>query len=306
MTYGFRLKFRISPHTFISSKEQEVELGRGIVDRPFILKESVGVKNRESAWWVITGSGCCSDEEACTEGLLAKTALLLAGAECQLGIDCGNDEPIGRMTEHAKRSVMESAPASEIVTRLPDVHGLTTFNEQENVRFVSVGASGSGELSSDAFVRKFDSFARLRGTLSNRERTALELIHSAKFETSNGAKLVLSITAIEALCPRGATSSHLRSAVESLADQLDNFEELSGEDRDRIQGRLLDMRRQSTRSSCMQKIAELMGGEQMFQFDKLYKERNNMVHRGKQPSGADSLEAQSLAWSLLKKMIFAG
>jgi len=216
MSYNFRIRFFLRDDLRISFEQSEVpimELGQG---RKILLKSHSEDKITETNHLIVVGKNFSSEESANMVGKRTKRALWLTGAKIKLWVDLGKGKPKGGLAKQEKKSLKEERG----IEFLEDVHGLTTYQSDEDKAFINF----SGALQSRKNAKKFkdnfcDSF-KIANDMNKKKTLATELYNLSHFESSTRAKFWMLISAVEVLSPELETPVPINDFVDEKLDNL--------------------------------------------------------------------------------------
>jgi hypothetical protein len=293
---SFRLRARTA--TNIDVPAQKILASAGLT-HPV---EMVPIKPMLGSNYIDVRSHGYSEDDAKTEAKKLTDILLLVGVKARYGVDLAQ----GQMDfgERLKTDYFKSHNEHLV----PDNGGLTVY--EEPAFFMRVG--GHVTVSDDAvtFENHLGQVSTLNFPLTERQRIAAELINDTYFEPSPNAQFVLSITAVEALCPEKIPSPFFQSIVGavislvSTATRLVSLFRLEDKDADldELRSKLEGLqKRGSVRQGYMTKLRDLLDRKRAKEFDNLYDRRSKFVHdgRGRGSFIEDAPRAREIATELL-------
>ena len=297
-TYGFRLKFRTA--TRFDDKGQSVTVSLHGLQQPIQLNARKGL---DSNWLYATSSGYVSQLSAQEAGERLITTILLAAAQHSFGAECDSRSRLSFSTE-----VVETYKAKTGRNLIPDRSGLVIF---EDGPFDFIGAEAAGETIEHitSLSQYLEKAAANSGQLNERQLIAAELINDTFFQSSSDAIMILSVTAVEALCPAAQRSSFFRFMMSctifmgrltfrglrlirtSYADDAEEMIKVLEGQRDRA----------SVRQGYLLKLRKLLGKEAAKEFDIFYGRRSKFVHEGlgRGSFSSDAYRVRAIALDLL-------
>ncbi len=217
MAFSFRLRVVAPPgHGLTESGQRRIS-----IDTPRWGTIELHAKTPEKAdrksLIVITGREYSSADEARRAGEAARWALRIAGVSANVPLDLGND----RATSGMARAFREEQEQRFGIQIRNDVHGLDVYEEDDRpVKYISMEARPSVTASVDKFAQALRAgFARHEGagrpSYDEAAALAMDLYLLAGFETSERARFLTLITALEVLSVR----EQQRPKVLSFVDQ---------------------------------------------------------------------------------------
>lgn len=180
-------------------------------DRPAIISGDGKKPLRESHWLTVNVHEFESKELAEDFGRTLGRAVVLAGAQLDIGIDAGENQ----ITASFGQALIDNF-AERGQTVQPNVHGLHVYERKGGEVFVSIDATIT--VTTDA-TSLFDAIGTAFGKVSSigeREQTALILLTLSKMAREPLAEAVLCISAVEFLSVDGEWTGAQRSLLAEL------------------------------------------------------------------------------------------
>jgi len=295
-TYGLRLRFNLPSDSSIEVKSTELELLRLADGRPLTLHALSADSIAECAKLSVRAGGFASEEEARAYAQRVRNALLICGATTQIGIDVGQDKATSRVGK-----ALRARWRKEGKRLLDDVHGTSVFPEDRPVRFISARARVVRGYGAEKFVGQFRRAFEAAPELSSRQALALELYAASRFESSQKARFVTLVSAIEALAQQEYEDREILDHVEFLIKATK--EKLAPPARDQLLSRLGQLKRWSISRACKEMVSEHLGPEEAEAFAYAYDVRSQILHEGHVPDdtnlGRECRKLDQLASQLL-------
>lgn len=248
----------------------------------------VASRNRplnESDKIALIGGPFVSEKDAWDRAAVTRRALLLWSIASRVGIDLGNNQASGGMSDYLIKK-LEASTDFPLIRR--DVHGIDIFK---------VSSRGNLFSSGSAFMPAYKHISQLTEVLESSLRVGLRLseklqlaceIFSATsfFDSSDRSRFISMITAIEAMLDLNASSSKIRDLIDDFIlttqSSLDEPNEVKA-----LVSRLSLLKRESIRQAG-QKFAQTTLPDQTYKgllpgvfFKKCYDIRSKIVHNGK-------------------------
>lgn len=280
LTYGFRARFRLPSDTVIQEDSKEIELMCLPDGRALMLHTISLIKIADTHDLSVRASGFRSEQEANMYGQRTKTALMICGVYCGMGIDVGKDKATSGVGKKVKESGKEAG-----ILLLNDVHGLSVFPEELPVRFVSVSARAVIGGSTEKFKREFCRAFESAWDLSSKQMLSLELYAASKFEVSLRARFLTLISAVEALVESQSEKPEIVGLLNCLIKIANN--QLIEPDRGLLTSRLGDLKSKSISGLCKEFVEGYIGEEKAKLFSSAYGIRSKILHKGDVPAGID-------------------
>lgn len=298
--YTFRIRFRIVDGTVLNeeSTEREIALAHG---EPYTLcavprEQPINKSN----WLVLKGPTFDEENQAWNAGRRAQDALRWCSARLKMGVDVGQDRPLGLVTEYGKswlKSMFQVPPRAEVSN---DVHGLLVYEDRPGTRFVSAGVKvqlGKNVAAfQDAFTEALCGGLRLPDKLS----LAFDLYSASHFlsvpraahsAALNSARFLTLWTALESLTALTEEEDKRRSqeAIDHLEELIAQTKDssLAPDIKDSLIGGLRHLYWKSTRQLCLELVEEYISDDRQYGevdacslVSESYKRRSSLTHGG--------------------------
>jgi hypothetical protein len=291
-----RYRFRLAGPLSYGGETLDLELG----GRPATLKARKGGPLLKTRDVVLLSGGFETEAAARAFGQRVRHALLTTSVAAQLGIDVGDDRPTTNIASHVKERVLEQCGAA----LLDDVHGLMVYHEEPTPR-IQVGATVTVTITSplekflSALKTSFDGAAKLPANLES----AIELYCASRMETSQIARLILALSAIEAMV---GEELRLRPAVELelLERALEAVRQAksSRNSRNAVLGAIGKLRKLGDRRAGQNLVEAYLPGEGTT-FVEVNKHRGKMAHKHGRADRAKAAQSAHAASQLAARLI---
>jgi len=162
-------------------------------------------------------------------------------------------------------------------------------------------AKMTSNLNRDQFNDHRKLFETAAGRLNSQQRVCMSLINDSYFVAGAASQFVLRISAVEALCGKGAPPRSALAGITSLEQHLLTLS-LSKDDTNHIKKFLDNSKRKSIRQGYREKFKSCGLDGELEGFENLYKKRSELVHTGAGRGGlyAESADALRIGNSLLE------
>ena len=169
-----------------------------------------------------------------------------------------------------------------------------------------LGGSGISSSSKplDSFMQNFKKAVDLSYKLNDKQSLALELYNMSHFETSQRAKFITLISAIECLSEQKERSNAIIAHLNDLG-AITNNSELDKSEKDSLLKNYEYLKKESHTASCSKLIKEKLDKEAAEAFRKYYDIRGDIVHEGKPKEGIDLANELSGLDNLVSKLLGA-
>lgn len=298
-TWGFRFKFLIPRGKRINEESPSLEIylpseGKGVLLKSI---DNNGIKDSDNL--VISGSGFRSKEGAEACGKRIKNSILICGPILRMGFDVGKDKASFFLGEDFKIRGKELG-----YQLIDDVHGLCFFQECLKVRVCGGGASVIMGFPSKKFIEEFKNVYKTNQNLNDKQTLSLELYNMSYFETSQRARFITLISAIECLCDRERRSDNAFKHIESLAE-MTRKSNLATNEKKSFLNNISNLKTESISESCKKLVKTCLGVEYEAEFNKYYKIRSQMSHKGTPGKGINIISEISSLEAFTSKLFIA-
>jgi hypothetical protein len=295
MTWGFQIVVRLPRGRRLSGEAGTWDLGHAVglvtVDGTPSLSEASEI--------VFRGTGFESEAQAQQGGETLRWWLRVAGVSRRAGFDFGKDQTVSGMG-----AVVASQRDADLAERdaylVPDVHGLTTFEEirQHPVRF-SARAEAIVSTPLDLLRAAVIDAAELSDQPHERESLASDLVALSDRETTGRGKLIALATALEVLSDRHKRTGVDVELVERFNEEVKGvMKDLQDENQRKglqsLQSSLSDLRNLSITQSIRNRAAEVLPGDPAAaqKAAAAYNCRSQLVHTGRSDAEPEELAQQ--------------
>ncbi len=285
MKYAFRVVFRLTSDGVLSSEKQFLEFTAEHDGTP--LKLSSGTKGStidECDRFSISGRDFHSAEEADRAAESVRQSLLLYSARARIGIDLGQSSlrAFG-MSAYGRALVAKQVGAERV---LEDHLGITVYEAEPPPAFVRMNMSGKATRPAETLTAALAGSVGKVRFLSRKAETAAGLYALSHFVGRAPARFLLLFIALEALFQPSKRSAKVQAHVDALTELTTKNTDLSNEERQAISSAISFLRTDSIAITGKQLAATTLKGELYDSlppdafFGKIYKIRNDLVHRG--------------------------
>jgi hypothetical protein len=274
-TYAFRVTSSLAGGV-IETEEREIKL-----ELPGVPLIEVGIsRNNQTEPWLLTAwcGGFNLESEAQAAGSRVKTALVLAGILLGVGIDAGNDQIIGpgfRRTDGQPDERLQ-----------PEVHGLQVVPDIEHLLFGSIrfGRPVTRISPADFQKRVAESYA-FGKPLTKKQILAAQLYNQSHFHSSDAARFIVLISAVESLADRNPRSPAAVQLIERMIQMVKAS--TNPEESESLNSGLSNLKNESIGSTCRALVKRLCGDAPANTFRLMYEIRSTLLHTGEPPAGTD-------------------
>ena len=260
-TYAFRIRCKLTGDNFDIKENTSLVLP---APTPPIQVMSVQSKDQlGNRTLILQGGGFSSEEEARAAGMPVKTAIMLAGLLLGVGIDVGPNQA--------------QALGLQVV---PEINRATTLGVTFDRPVLKKPISNS-----NLEEKVAESYAPDK-VLTKKQTLAAQLYNQSHFQSSDAARFLTLISAIEALADQRSKPP----ATVALIDRMMEMAAAAGNPDDLNNG-LGNLKQESIRSAC-RRLVETSGEKPVDThaartFARAYKIRSTLLHEGEPPSGTD-------------------
>lgn len=189
----------------------------------------------DAAELVVRGQGYGTDDEAAREGERWRDVISRAFARIHLAADFADRKPSGILTT-AGEAWMGELFGHPVRGAVP---GVTVFEDQQDLRFVSVpAAEGCRRPSEDWNRRVLTQAAQLHDPLAAPERLAFDLYSGSFFQVSADSRLLMLTMAIETLLDPQPRSNVAQAHVNAMIEATETNPDLTPAERSSLRGSL--------------------------------------------------------------------
>jgi hypothetical protein len=274
-TYAFRIKCKLTGGDF-GTNEREFPLALPALIPPIIVSLPERGSPTEDQFLILRGGGFTSEEEARAAGGRVKTAVMLAGVLLGFGIDVGTDQVISP-AGHRK----DGQPDEHLQ---PDVHGLQVVPEIEGrmlFGFIRVELLVPKTFTESFQKRVAETYA-LNKVLTKQQTLAAQLYNQSHFLSSDAARFITLISAVEALAERRSRSHAAVALIERLMQMT-----VEAGNPDDLNNGLGNLKQESIRSACRRLVTTHCGKPAATALMRAYTIRGTLLHEGGPPSGTN-------------------
>lgn len=276
-TFAFRIACSLAGGV-IETKEREIHL-----ELPDVPPIEVGLsRNDQSGQWLFTAwcGGFDSEAEAQTVGSRVKTALVLTGIVLGVGIDAGNNQIIDPAFQRA-----DGQPDERLQ---PEVHGLQVVPDIEGLLFGSIRVDRPlTRISPSNFQKRVAESYGLGKPLTKRQVLAAQLYNQSHFHSSDAARFLTLISAVESLAERGLRSPAAVQLIERMIQMVNASMNPEESETRSLNGGLSNLKSESIGSTCRALVGRHCGDSAAKAFRHVYEIRSTLLHTGEPPAGTD-------------------
>lgn len=299
-SFLFKLTFHVEGGTLVDDDSESIQIDfRGSLGTV-----EIGVRHAESlseaSWFVLTGRGYQTEEEARQAGERARELVYFLQVERDVDIDLGDDEKTGMVGDVVKES-MKAASEKEIEVHY-STHGLAVYPEEPQPLIASGQAGLTVQRNWERTVQELlPDLHESELSLDERTSLACSLYGSAQSTNSPRATFLFLVTAIESLLEPEERSEGAVSLVDGFIEKV-KMSCLDESERDSLIGSLRWLRQDSITRTGEQLVekhlgeAEYDGMEAPDFFRKCYSIRSELLHEGEPKD--ESIDVFRLANSL--------
>lgn len=280
MTYSFRLRFDMSPKSFLKSSETSLQIHRDQNGREVHLRSrGKDVPISESNRLVIRSAGWESEVAAKSAADRYRDVLTIALARCRVGVDLGDRAATGAFTKLGLK-MLEREHGTRM---LNDEHGIMVFETDPGPTFVSQKATARVGAPIERFEEAFEDASDRRLQLPDHGRLSYEFFSASFFTDYADARFMLLFMGLEALIQQSSRSEHEVELVEDLCETVRGDAELSQGQRESMLGSLRWLKLESIRQAGRRLVASAQQSDYSgFSAEELFLEcydvRNRLAH----------------------------
>jgi len=234
---------------------------------------------KESDQLALIGTGYDSIDEANIAGIEFQNALMVALASVRVGADFGDRAAKGMFTGYGLKW------AEKLFNRkvLNNIHGLMTYQSDQEIRFVSMNGDLVRGTTLESFMLAFTNAIKKKPTITKRDLLAYSLFNGSFFQPKADSWFLLLVMAVEALIELAPRSTEATNHITSLIQETKSSE-LEENEKNSIIGSLRWLKKESINQSCKRLINKQLGNtiyadktaEKFFTY--CYNLRSDLVH----------------------------
>lgn len=284
MTYAFRVCFRLTGVGTLTSTQEFVEFMSSVDGRA--LKLSSGTRNvpiGDNDHYSVSGIAFETPEAAHQTAESVRHALLLHSARKRCGLDLGQNSLRGfGISAYGKELAAKELGAERV---LEDHLGTTVYLLEPKPTFLRINMTGTVSRPVESLIADLTSTVGAVRFPTSKAETAAGIYALSHFVGRAPARFLLLFIALEALFEPEARSAQACEHVDSLV-KVTKEANLAQEEKKSILSTLSFLRQGSIAATGRQ-LATAALGDQTYDnispgdfFAKIYKVRNDLVHRG--------------------------
>jgi len=270
----------------IEIKEREIRLD---LSGMLPIEVFLSARDRQTGQSLLTAwcGGFESEAAAEAAGLRLKTALILVGIVEGVGIDAGNNQIIGPAFRRK-----DGQPDERLQ---PEVHGLQVVPDVAGLLFGSIRFGRPVTRISPANLQKRVAESDALGKpLTKRQLLAAQLYNQSHFHSSDAARFLTLISAVESLAERSLRAPFVLQLIEQMIQMVKASMKSEVEGRS-LNGGLSNLKYESIGSTCRALVRKHCGESTAKAFGRAYEIRSTLLHTGEPPAGTDfAKEVQEL------------
>jgi hypothetical protein len=211
----------------------------------------------------------------------------LANVAYALGVDVGKDDTFASQLGEAGKARVADALENMGAFLVADVHGLVVYEEQKGKRamVMSLRASGSWSITGDSLRDILAGVAASTQHVSDKLALACDLVSLSDRETSDRARLVTLVTALEVLSERPERPARVLVCVNDLIDEVKVHQKAAGASEQEafqsLLGAMKDLKLVSITASTKKQVELSQSGPETGKLiTRCYNCRSELVHEG--------------------------
>ena len=282
MNYKYRVCFQLAAEGPFTEEETFLEFKSNQTGENFKLSAlNKEKKFNSSNRFSVIGGPYNTVEKAQDSAEKVKIAVLYYATKQRVGIDLGKYALPGGLTKDG-REMLSQQHGTPV---LDDKLGITIFEAEPKPLFYSLHAKGASRRSIDSFIDTLKQIPDTFNFKSPRAELAVELYSMSHFESTSSARFLTLFMRLEALFYPLPKSEEACLHVDSLI-QATNNAEIPDEDKKLLIDELSWRKKESIAQTGKRMARELLAEKEYFSmtaekfFKKIYKTRNDLVHRG--------------------------
>jgi hypothetical protein len=279
-TYAFRITCKLAGNNFAIKENTPLVLPAPTLPIQVMLGKSKD--QTEGRTLILQGGGFSSEEEARAAGIPVKTAVMLAGLLLGFGIDVGTDQVLSPAPQHTDSQPIERWQ--------PAVHGLQVVAELDRLAFGFVYFGRpilKRPISNSNLEEKVTESYAPDKALTKKQTLAAQLYSQSHFQSSDAARFLTLISAIEALAERQRRAPATVALVKRMIEKAATAGDLEESERKSLTDGLGNLKRESISSACRRLVRTHCGDPAVENFTRAYGIRGELLHNGEPSSETD-------------------
>lgn len=287
-TRGFRMRLRARIGKSLTSAATSKTVV--VMNKDVIISSQKTEEPLNKAKWIVLRAGGFATEEAAQHfGSRLRSILQLAALSVRLGVDVGEDKPTSVINEDFARTLGLLKDGQRIA---PNVHGLSIFPDDENIRFPMIEAEATVTADPEQFLSALKESGESGENSLGAATNAVRLLNLALMTSEPLAQMVLSFSAVEELGQNENWNESQMALINELASAAIATKEATASEREEVAHAIrTGLYRLSLRQGVMRLLSRLGLAAQRREWDRLYSVRSGVFHGTARLSGSEMSQA---------------
>lgn len=282
MSYSFRFRIKLHPSSEIDIGETQISIPiKGGPDL-LLLSDDENLTIKESRNIVVQSERYDNEEAAMEAALLFRDAITITSLEKGISSLFGlRTRPGGTFTRKGL-DFLERKTRRNVINEAP---GINIFETELKPLFPRIGPFHAVvSTPKDKFLNNLQKNINLGVNLTDKLRTAIELLNTASFLSSPDAKILILTAAIECLIEQQPRPDSVQLHLDSCIQEIESDANISENQKASIVGTLRQQKDESIRQAGLRLIRERLPGRQYMNmpadvfFDMIYEIRSSITH----------------------------
>jgi hypothetical protein len=284
MTFSFRVSFKFTGSGTLKSDNEFIQFVTKLERIPLKLSSgSKGVPIGDNNRFSISGSSFLSEHAAHKTAASVRHALLLYSARTQRGIDLGQDSLNAFAISPKGKEMLAGSLGASVI--MEDHLGITVFPSEPKPTFVRMNMSGYASSQASHLTDELSQIIGVYSFKTAKAEIAAGLYSLSHFTTRTPARFLILFIALEALIQIFPRSDEVASHVDDLISYT-RASKLSQTEKEAICS-ILNFQKSDSIAAGGRRLVNCLLKDETYDsltpalfFAKIYRVRNNLVHRG--------------------------
>ncbi|MGA8550617.1 MAG: hypothetical protein WB678_10295 [Stellaceae bacterium] len=270
--YRVRLRVRIAKALNTEDRSRTINIsGREVT----VVSQKPNQPLSETVWIIFQAAGFSTEKEARCFGEQLRTITEIAGLCSRLGIDVGQDQPTGWVSEEFARSLGLIKPHEKV---FPNIHGLAIVPDNGSVRFPLIEATATVRADPEQLWDAMTEIAAGLPADFSAAKDGVRILNFALMNPQPIAQIALSLSAIESLGQNERWTDKQTEFIRNLAVDVENSFGSDAEYREVSEALRRSFHRIGLRQGVMRIFRSLDLQHLRREWDRIYEVRSGLFH----------------------------
>ncbi len=244
-------------------------------NREVIITSERGEALSKGDWMIFETRGFTTENQATNFGTQLKLVLGVSGFCTRIGVNVGADKPRGYVNE----KILRIPGLDSRFWPRPNVHGLEILPDVERGVLLLPSPTLSQKFNLKEFLVAVTECSVEALVDEQRLIESLGLLNQALLAKEPFSKIVLAISAVEALGISEGWTCKQESLLKHLAKHIDSFSDISEYEKEEIRSRIKSLQRSSLSKSVVSLLVSLEMGSFTKEWKRIDRLRGKLFHR---------------------------